>query len=98
MGMSWSFTTIHAASNCRINSSCPTHWTVSSSGWARCNVTPSISTVIALPLLSCTAEQRMNPGQKKSSNCPFFLEITDQDPMYLQQQVDFLLRHLQGRC
>src|SRR6185295_20079118 len=46
MGRSWSFTTSHAASNCRISSSCPTQRTFNSSGCARCRVTPSISTVI----------------------------------------------------
>src|SRR5215467_8878260 len=51
MGRSWSLTTIQAASNWRINSSCPTHWTVSSSGWARWRVTPSISTVMVYPSL-----------------------------------------------
>src|SRR6185369_13550129 len=51
MGRSCSLTTIQAASNCRINSSCPTHWIESSSGWARCRVTPSISTVMCYPSL-----------------------------------------------
>src|SRR6478672_2116410 len=49
MGRSCSLTTIQAASNWRINSSCPTHWMESSSGWAKCRVTPSISTVMVYP-------------------------------------------------
>lgn len=45
-GTSCSVTTIQAASRWRISSSCPTQRTGSSSGCARCRVTPSIATVI----------------------------------------------------
>src|ERR1035441_5778897 len=47
MGRSCSFTTSHAASNWRMSSSWPTQRTGSSSGCARCRVTPSMSTVIS---------------------------------------------------
>ena len=65
MGRSCSFTTIQAASSWRISSSWPTHRTASSSGCARCRVTPSISTFIVGYVLPATAAWQ--PGQSPAA-------------------------------
>src|SRR5436190_23932158 len=80
MGRSWSLTTIQAASSCRMSSSWPTHWTASSSGCARCRVTPSISTVIRHPSLWGAGR----PGSAQWSN------TAENDAMHLEEQVHFL--------
>src|SRR5205823_12112023 len=91
MGRSWSFTTIQAASNCRMSSSCPTHWTASSSGWARCKLTPSISTVISYHHYAHNGMLTTGDLGRGSG------DASDHDSMHLNQQLDFLPRNLE-RC
>src|SRR5436853_3917 len=86
MGRSWSLTTIQAARSCRMSSSCPTHCTASSSGWARCSLTPSISTVIGYPSLWGAARPRS--GSTGS-------DTAEHDPMHLYEQFHFLEGKLQ---
>src|SRR5664280_237011 len=85
MGRSCSLTTIQAASNCRINSSCPTHWMESSSGWARCRVTPSISTVIRYPSL-CSMRLHSSASiayRKQLFHTPWILRLWSRNPSFL---------------
>src|SRR5437879_6461380 len=91
MGRSWSFTTIQAASNWRMSSSCPTHETANSSGWARCRLTPSISTVISY-------HHYAHNGMRTTGDlCRGSGDASDYDSMHLNQQLDFLPRNLE-RC
>src|SRR5262245_43293343 len=95
MGKSWSLTTIQAASNWRMSSSCPTHCTVSSSGWARRSVTPSISTVMYLSLPGSAGGFRGGRWREMrravaSSN------IADYDLMDLEQEIHLLEGDTEG--
>src|ERR1044071_5882322 len=99
MGKSWSLTTIQAASSWRMSSSWPTHWTASSSGCARCSVTPSISTVIVYPHYETRTGSRRKAGIAVAwgSSGPGATgsEIADHDAVDLEKKIDFLPRDAQ---